>query len=83
MLLKQAGLAGWEDSRVGTFSKGMMQRLGLAQALMNDPEIIVLDEPTDGVDPVGRREIRGSFRRIAQARQNHSDQLAPICPKSN
>lgn len=46
------------DSKVKTFSKGMLQRLGLAQALLNDPDLLFLDEPTGGVDPVGRRAIR-------------------------
>src|SRR5207249_12045526 len=40
------------------FSKGMLQRAGLAQALMNDPEVVVLDEPTSGLDPIGRKEVR-------------------------
>lgn len=57
-LVEEAGLSAWIDVRVGKFSKGMMQRLGLAQALINDPDLLVLDEPTDGVDPIGRREIR-------------------------
>jgi ABC-2 type transport system ATP-binding protein len=57
-LLDVVGMAQWADRRIGLYSKGMMQRVGLAQALMNDPKLIVLDEPTDGVDPVGRREIR-------------------------
>ncbi|PAP77177.1 ABC transporter ATP-binding protein [Rubrivirga marina] len=57
-LLDRVRLGGAEDRPVGTFSKGMLQRLGLAQALMNRPRIVFLDEPTDGVDPVGRREIR-------------------------
>ena len=57
-LLARVRLQEAADRRVRTYSKGMMQRLGLAQALMNNPALIVLDEPTDGVDPVGRREIR-------------------------
>ncbi len=57
-LLTRVGMGEWADMRIGKYSKGMMQRLGLAQALMNDPELVVLDEPTDGVDPVGRRDIR-------------------------
>src|SRR5262249_4876859 len=44
--------------KVRTFSKGMKQRLGLAQAMVHDPDVLFLDEPTDGVDPVGRAEIR-------------------------
>lgn len=66
-LLEEVGLASWEDTRVGKFSKGMMQRLGLAQALLNRPEIVVLDEPTDGVDPVGRRDIRDRLRALRMA----------------
>jgi ABC-2 type transport system ATP-binding protein len=57
-LLDTVGMSQWADRRIGLYSKGMMQRVGLAQAMMNDPKLIVLDEPTDGVDPVGRREIR-------------------------
>ena len=57
-LMDRMGMGSWVDVRVGKYSKGMMQRLGLAQALMNDPDLIVLDEPTDGVDPMGRRDIR-------------------------
>ena len=57
-LLKTVGMAEWADKKVGSYSKGMMQRVGLAQALMNEPELVLLDEPTDGVDPIGRREIR-------------------------
>lgn len=57
-LLKTVGMADWANKKVSSYSKGMMQRVGLAQALVNDPDLVVLDEPTDGVDPVGRREIR-------------------------
>lgn len=57
-LLARVGLLDWKDKKVGGFSKGMKQRVGIAQALVNDPEVIFLDEPTDGVDPSGRRDIR-------------------------
>jgi ABC-2 type transport system ATP-binding protein len=57
-LLDLMNLARWKNSKVKTYSKGMMQRLGLAQAMINDPDLIFLDEPTDGVDPIGRKEIR-------------------------
>src|SRR5688572_10122525 len=63
-LLGIVGMTDWADKKISSYSKGMMQRIGLAQALMNDPEIIVLDEPTDGVDPVGRREIRDVLLRL-------------------
>ena len=57
-LLERVGLADWADVRIGKYSKGMLQRLGLAQALMHRPSLLMLDEPGDGVDPVGRRMIR-------------------------
>src|SRR5512144_446051 len=61
-LLAQVRLSEWADVKVKRFSKGMTQRLGLAAALVHDPEVLLLDEPTDGVDPVGRREIRDLLR---------------------
>ncbi|MBL0921001.1 MAG: ABC transporter ATP-binding protein [Phycisphaerales bacterium] len=63
-LLATVGMTKWARTKIGRYSKGMRQRIGLAQALMNDPEIVFLDEPTDGVDPVGRREIREMLVRM-------------------
>jgi len=57
-LLELVGLTKARKRRLGTYSKGMLQRIGLAQALINNPKLVVLDEPTAGVDPVGSREIR-------------------------
>jgi ABC-2 type transport system ATP-binding protein len=57
-LLDLVGLSERGGDRIGRYSKGMTQRLGLAAALIDDPQILFLDEPTDGVDPVGRRHIR-------------------------
>jgi len=57
-LLDRVGLGRWGRVSVKKYSKGMLQRLGLAQALLHDPQLLMLDEPTDGVDPVGRSEMR-------------------------
>jgi ABC-2 type transport system ATP-binding protein len=57
-LLDLVGLASWGRTPVRQYSKGMQQRLGLAQAMLHDPDLLVLDEPTDGVDPVGRKDMR-------------------------
>jgi ABC-2 type transport system ATP-binding protein len=65
-LLERVKLSQWADIRVKKFSKGMTQRLGLACALVHDPKVLLLDEPTDGVDPVGRREIRDLLREEAK-----------------
>jgi ABC-2 type transport system ATP-binding protein len=63
-LLELVGLKDRMRSKVRTYSKGMKQRLGVAQAILHDPDVIFLDEPTDGVDPVGRREIRAIMQRL-------------------
>ena len=57
-LLDLVGLTNARDRRLGGYSKGMLQRIGLAQALVQEPKLVVLDEPTAGVDPAGSREIR-------------------------
>ena len=67
-LLDRVKLAQWSDVRVKKFSKGMTQRLGLACALIHSPNVLLLDEPTDGVDPVGRREIRDLLQEEAKTR---------------
>jgi len=64
-LIDKVGLRGRDRDRVSGYSKGMQQRLGLAQAMLHNPELIILDEPTDGVDPVGRTEIREVLRGLA------------------
>ena len=68
-LLDLVGMKEWANKRIATYSKGMMQRVGLAQALMNEPDLIVLDEPTDGVDPVGRREIRDVLLQLKERKK--------------
>ncbi|HUO85645.1 MAG TPA: ABC transporter ATP-binding protein [Thermoanaerobaculia bacterium] len=65
VLLERLRIGKWIDIRAKKFSKGMTQRLGLAAALVHDPEVLLLDEPTDGVDPVGRREIRDLLKEEA------------------
>ena len=64
--LDNVGLADRGDDKVGSFSKGMQQRLGLGVALLGDPELIVLDEPTGALDPVGRHEVREVIRALRE-----------------
>jgi len=66
-LLEQVGLDGASARRrIGAYSRGMMQRIGLAQALINDPDLVILDEPTGGLDPIGRLEMRGLIARLRE-----------------
>jgi ABC-2 type transport system ATP-binding protein len=65
-VLELVGLKGRMNYKIRTYSKGMKQRLGIAQAIFHNPEIIFLDEPTDGVDPVGRREIRAIMQQLKE-----------------
>lgn len=64
-LLEQVGLHERSKESVKQYSKGMRQRLGLAQALLHDPELLILDEPTDGLDPVGRSQVRDIMRQLS------------------
>jgi len=63
-LLDEVGIASDRRRPIRQFSKGMLQRLGLAQALVNDPELVILDEPMSGLDPIGRREVRELILRL-------------------
>ncbi len=65
-LLEMVGLKGREKDFIGKYSKGMQQRLGIAQALLNDPELVILDEPSLGLDPVGMVEVRELVKNIAK-----------------
>nr|MDO8077957.1 ABC transporter ATP-binding protein [Candidatus Freyarchaeota archaeon] len=65
-LLEWVGLGGWGESPIGNLSAGMKQRLGLAQAVMGDPKLVILDEPTSNLDPIGRSEILERIRDITR-----------------
>ncbi|NVM35499.1 MAG: ABC transporter ATP-binding protein [Candidatus Lokiarchaeota archaeon] len=57
-VLKMIGMLEWKDKKIGTFSKGMKQKIGIVSAIVHDPDIIVLDEPQTGLDPAARKEVR-------------------------
>jgi len=63
-LLELVSMTKWANTKIRNYSKGMGQRIGLAQAMISDPELLLLDEPTDGVDPVGKIDIRKVMKRI-------------------
>ncbi|HEY6639470.1 MAG TPA: ABC transporter ATP-binding protein [Nitrospiraceae bacterium] len=66
-LLQLVGMTHAKDLQLRKFSKGMLQRVGIAQALINDPELVVLDEPMSGLDPVGRKEVRDLILRLKES----------------
>lgn len=63
--LELVGMADWANKKAVKYSKGMKQRIGIAQAMLGNPRVMILDEPTDGVDPQGRHEIRDLIKRLA------------------
>jgi len=86
-LLERVGLAGKENQRLGTFSKGQQQRLGVAQALLGGPRLLVLDEVSSGIDPLGRRELRDLLRDVAKGgtsiffSSHELDEVAQLCDR--
>jgi ABC-2 type transport system ATP-binding protein len=80
-VLALVGLAGREDQKLGTFSKGMLQRIGLAQAILNKPDLVLLDELVSGLDPVGQRDMRDLLRQLKDEGMSiflNSHQLADV-----
>ncbi len=65
--LERMGMSKWANTPVSQYSKGMLQRIGIAQALLHEPDVVLLDEPTDGVDPIGRKQIREILVELRQA----------------
>jgi ABC-2 type transport system ATP-binding protein len=80
-VLELVGLGGHENQRLGTFSKGMLQRIGLAQAILNHPKLLLLDELVSGLDPVGQRDMRDLLRHLKSEGMGiflNSHQLADV-----
>ena len=79
--LAEVGMTGRENQKLGTFSKGMLQRIGLAQALLNQPDLLILDELVSGLDPVGVRDMRELLRHLKMEGMSiflNSHQLADV-----
>jgi ABC-2 type transport system ATP-binding protein len=80
-VLELVGLVGRDKQKLGTFSKGMMQRIGLAQAILNRPDLVLLDELVSGLDPVGQRDMRELLRQLKSEGMSiflNSHQLADV-----
>ena len=86
-LLKRVGLEGFEKKQLKTFSKGMQQRLGIAQALLGAPKLLILDEVTSGVDPLGRRQLRELLSEVRRSgttiffSSHELDEVAQLCDR--
>lgn len=87
-LLAKVGLSGQEKKKTGKFSRGMRQRLGLADVLIKRPEVIILDEPTSGIDPAGVQEFMELIRRLSREEgltvlfsSHHLDQVQKVCDR--
>src|SRR5689334_21752240 len=84
-VLEVVDLVGGEDDEVGGYSYGMRQRLGVAASLLRDPRLLVLDEPANGLDPAGIRDMRGLVKRLADSgltvllSSHHMDEVEEIC----
>ena len=66
-LIAKVKLTGYEKLKIGKYSRGMVQRIGLAQALLGDPQLLILDEPTSGLDPTGRKDVRDLISSLSAA----------------
>lgn len=80
-MLKRVGMTNAADRKTGTYSRGMKQRLGIADVLMKDPQIIIMDEPTLGIDPEGMRELLALIRQLSEEDQRtNTDFVPPAAP---
>ena len=79
MLLEMVGLDKVQRRPVGEYSKGMQRRIGIAQALINDPEFLILDEPTTGLDPIGTRQVKDLILDLARPRKDRPGKTVLLC----